>query len=549
VTRLGHCWLLSNEPLNVHVDRLNAIRAPKAAWKPPTTKGMTAMTASRRPRDSFRLSRSAMAALLLGTSLGAGGAVVALSGTGLAAAAPLSVNPVNPQPGFAPLVAKVKAAVVQIATVSRVGTSQGGESQERGEQLQQMPDLPGSFGDMLRQYFGQQPGATGGAGMEQHALGSGFIIDPTGYVVTNNHVVDGAHDVSVTLANGNKYKAKVVGRDAKTDLALLKIEAGHDLPYVAFGDSDKEHEGDWVVAVGNPYGLGGSVTAGIISAHGRNINEGPYDDFLQIDAPINPGNSGGPLFNQAGQVVGIDTAIYSPSGGSVGIGFAIPSNVAKKIVAQLRDHGRVNRGWLGVAMQPLTPALAKAVGLPESHGVLVDTVTDGSPAAQAGLHQGDVITAFGGKPITNSRDLAMAVADTPAGRTATVAVWRDNRSRSLQVTIRAQEQTRVASAAPDAGTKPVGMSLQALTPDARSQLNLDPRVSGVLVDQVTPGSNADESGVHAGDVIERVAGKAVTSPDEVANVIHAAQHEKKEAVSLLVTRDGATSYLGLQLQA
>ena len=317
--------------------------------------------------------------------------------------------------------------------------------------------------------------AAGGGAAEQRALGSGFIIDPAGYIVTNNHVVDGAHDVSVTLTDGNKYKAKVVGRDTKTDLALLKIDAGHALPYVAFGDSDNEHEGDWVIAVGNPYGLGGTVTAGIVSAHGRNINAGPYDDFLQIDAPINPGNSGGPLFNQSGQVVGIDTAIYSPSGGSVGIGFAIPSNVAKNIVAQLRDHGKVARGWLGVQMQPLTPTLAKAVGLPNDQGVVVDAVIEDSPAAHASLQQGDVITAFNGKPIKDARDLAMAVADTPerqdrqphgvAGQSFPLGECHRSARRKT---------TRVASAGRCRRGKPVGMALEPLTPDMRDQLNLAP---------------------------------------------------------------------------
>jgi len=507
-------------------------------------------------RGKFRISRTAVAALLFGTSLGAGGAALALFESSFAAAAPITVSPVNPQPGFAPLVSKVKAAVVEIATVSSPGVEQGqGEREEQNQQLQQMPDMPGPFGDMLRQYFGQQGGGQqfggqqGGAVPEQHALGSGFIVDPAGYIVTNNHVVDGARDVSVTLTDGNKYKAKVIGRDAKTDLALLKIDTGHALPFVAFGDSDNAHEGDWVIAVGNPFGLGGTVTAGIISAHGRNINSGPYDDFMQIDAPINPGNSGGPLFDQSGQVVGIDTAIYSPSGGSVGIGFAIPSNVAKSIVAQLRGHGKVDRGWLGVAMQPLTPALAKAAGLPNSDGVLVDTVTEGSPAAQAGLQQGDVITAFGGKSVKDTRDLAMDVADTPAGHAASVAVWRDSHSRSLTVTIRAQDQTKVASAASDGGMKPVGMSLEALSADTRSQLNIAPAVGGVLVGQVTPGSSADESGVQAGDVIERVAGSAVSTPEQVVNAIHAAEHQKKQAVSMLVMRNGTASYLGLQLEA
>ena len=307
-----------------------------------------------------RSPRRLAAALLLGAVIGASGVALALSGPSFAAP-PISVAPVNPQPGFAPLVAKVKPAVVQIATISRPEANME-ESDSQG----QMPDMQGPqgpMGDMMRRFFNQQQGGGNRMQMpEQHAQGSGFIIDPAGYIVTNNHVVDGARDVSVTLTDGAKYKARIIGRDTKTDLALLKVDAGHALPYVAFGDSDKELEGDWVIAVGNPYGLGGTVTAGIVSAHGRNINSGPYDDFMQIDAPINPGNSGGPLFNQTGQVVGIDTAIYSPSGGSVGIGFAIPSNVASNIITQLRAHGTVARGWLGIAMQPMTAAAGQGGG-------------------------------------------------------------------------------------------------------------------------------------------------------------------------------------------
>jgi serine protease Do len=299
---------------------------------------------------------------------------------------------------------------------------------------------------MLRRYYEQQ-GRTFST-PQQRALGSGFIVDPAGYIVTNNHVIDGAREVSVTLSDGTEHRARVIGRDDKTDVALIKIDAGHDLPYVAFGNSDEAHEGDWVLAVGNPYGLGGTVTAGIISAHGRNINEGPYDDFLQIDAPINPGNSGGPLFNQSGQVVGIDTAIYSPSGGSVGIGFAVPSNVAKSVVAQLRKNGSVTRGWLGVSMQSLTPSLAKAVGLTEAKGVLVDEVTPDSPAAVAGLRQGDVITAYNGRSIQDGRDLALAVADTPAGERASLSIWRDARTASLSVLVRSQPATKVSSLEP-----------------------------------------------------------------------------------------------------
>jgi serine protease Do len=487
-----------------------------------------------------------LAGLLLGAALGASGACLALSGSSLlATAAPLSQAPVAPQAGFAPLVARVKPAVVQISTISVPKAEQDGD--QSGEMQQGMPDLQGPFGDMLRRYFHQH--GQGSPGMEQRALGSGFIIDPAGYIVTNNHVVDGAHLVSVTLTDGSKYKAKVIGRDAKTDLALVKINVGHPLPYVSFGNSDNEHEGDWVIAVGNPFGLGGTVTAGIVSGHGRDINEGPYDDFLQIDAPINPGNSGGPLFNQSGQVVGIDTAIYSPSGGSVGIGFAIPSNVAKNIVDQLREHGRIARGYLGVQMQPLTDTLAKAVGLPNDHGVLVDAVTDGSPASRANLQQGDVITGFDGHPITGTRDLAMAVANTASGKTVDMTVWRNGHSHTQSITVGTQDQTRVASAGDNQPEKPVGMSLEALTPDMRDQLNLSPGASGVVVAQVTPGSNADQSGVQAGDVIERVGGVAVHNPDQVANAIHTAEHNKKDAISMLVMRGGVSSYLGLQLQA
>jgi serine protease Do len=446
-------------------------------------------------------------------------------------------------------VAKVKPAVVQIATVSTPGqTSQDGQDNNA---MPQMPDLPPQFGDMFRRYFGQPGnGGMGNGQRAQRALGSGFIIDPDGYIVTNNHVVDGARDVSVTLTDGNKYSAKVVGRDAKTDLALLKISAGKPLPYVAFGNSDNAQEGDWVIAVGNPYGLGGTVTAGIISAHGRNINAGPYDDFMQIDAPINPGNSGGPLFNQSGQVVGIDTAIYSPTGGSVGIGFAIPANVAKSVMTQLREHGQVARGWLGISMQPLTQALAKAVGLPNTDGVVVDTVEGASPASRAELQQGDVITAFNGKPIKDARDLAMAVANTASGDKASMTVWRNQASHSMTVTIGSEEKkAQVASAAGDgvAPPRPVGMSLQPLTPDMRSQLNIGPSTAGVLVARVTPGSKAEESGIQAGDIIQRVGANKVASPAEVASAIRAAEQQKKEAITLLVNRNGVTSYLGLQL--
>ncbi len=504
--------------------------------------------------------RAFAAALLVTTALAAGAGAFLATNSGLTAyAAPLSIAPSNPQPGFAPLVAKVKPAVVQIAVISVGHENADAQDQDDNDGgAQQMPNLPPDIQRFFRQFGGQ--GGQGGMQFrqqpqqEEHAQGSGFIIDPAGYIVTNNHVVDGATDVSVTLTDGSKYKAKVIGRDAKTDLALVKIDAGHALPYVAFGDSDTAHEGDWVIAVGNPYGLGGTVTAGIVSAHGRDIHSGPYDDFLQIDAPINPGNSGGPLFNQTGQVVGIDSAIYSPNGGSVGIGFAIPSNVAKTVVAQLRDHGTVARGWLGVSMQPLTPALAKAAGLSNSNGVMVDSVVDNSPAAHASVQQGDVITGFNGKPVTDARDLAMDVAGVASGTRAEMTVWRSGSSHTLSVTIGdEQQQTKLSSAEPKATPAaaslphPVGMSLAALTDDARSQLNLDANASGVLVNSVTPGGHADESGIQPGDIIERVNGTRVSSPDQLVGALRDAEQQNRQAVSLLVRRDGQTSYLGLQL--
>jgi serine protease Do len=278
-----------------------------------------------------------------------------------------------------------------------------------------------------------------------HALGSGFVIDPAGYIVTNNHVIRNSTRIKVTLSDGSEYPARIIGHDTKTDLALLKIDAGRRLPYVAWGDSNNARTGDWVIAMGNPYGLGGTVTAGIVSAHDRDIHSSAYDDYLQIDAPINPGNSGGPVFDQSGHVVGIDTAIYSPSGGSVGIGFAIPSNLARNIVLQLREHGSIERGWLGVSMQQITPDMSKAVGIGADQGVIVASVQPNSPAARAEIRQGDVITGFNGVAIKTPRDLAVAVANLPAGRTATMAVWRDGGMHNLRVTMGTQPAENVAA--------------------------------------------------------------------------------------------------------
>ncbi|HWA47759.1 MAG TPA: Do family serine endopeptidase, partial [Dongiaceae bacterium] len=257
------------------------------------------------------------------------------------------------------------------------------------------------------------------------SLGSGFIIDASGYVVTNNHVIDDAKNIEVTLTDGTEYPAKLIGADPKTDLALLKVEAKTELPHVSFGDSDKMRIGDWVMAVGNPFGLGGTVTAGIVSARGRDIHEGPYDDFLQIDAAINQGNSGGPTFSTNGDVIGINTAIVSPSGGSVGIGFAIPSNLAKPIIAELKQQGHIERGWLGVAIQELTPDLTQGLGLKSGQGALISSVQEKSPAEAAGLKAGDVVLDFGGHAIASPKDLSRIVAETPRNTSVPVKIWRN----------------------------------------------------------------------------------------------------------------------------
>jgi serine protease Do len=497
---------------------------------------LTEIIAMTQPNLTKRGPRGLIAALLVTTVLAGGGMTAGLySANAAEPTAPITVAPAANQPGFGDLVAKVKTAVVNIATTEKI----------QHVDAQQMPDFnfpPGSpFGEMFRNFQqNQRPQA-------QQALGSGFIVDPSGYIVTNNHVVDGATKITVTLTDGSTYPATVKGRDAKTDIALLKIDAPKPLPYVAFGDSDKAREGDWVIAVGNPFGLGGTVTAGIISAHGRDINSGPYDNFLQIDAPINPGNSGGPLFDQSGQVIGIDSAIYSPTGGSVGIGFAIPSDIASKVVAQLRDHGSVTRGWLGVQMQPITPALAKAMGRSDHDGVVIDKVEPDSPAAKADLQQGDVISAVDGNAVKGPRELAMTVATLQNGTTARFTIWRDGKERTVDVKIGAQPSDKVASADGETPDSPVGLSLGSLSKDMRAQFGLDDKAKGVVVEDVKPDSRAAESGLQAGDVIVKIGGDPVASPSEVASRIHTAEHDKKDAVPLLVLRDGSTYYLALQL--
>src|SRR3954451_22000805 len=348
-------------------------------------------------------------------------------------------------PSLNPLVERVLPAVVSIS--ARLS----GEAAASADPSADQRDQSTPFDDLLKRFFENR--GTPQAGREVMALGSGFIIDPAGYVVTNNHVVGNAEKITVILQDNSRHPAKIVGRDEKTDLALLKIDAKDKLPFVAWGDSNEAKVGDWVVAVGNPFSLGGTVTAGIISALGRNINEGPYDDFIQLDAPINRGNSGGPTFNLSGEVIGINTAIYSPSGGSVGIGFAVPSNTANSVVAQLKDKGRVTRGWLGVAIQSITPAIAKSLGMnpDEPTGALVATVTANSPAAKAGLKPGDVILTANGQPVKSVHDLPRLVASMPPGQKLELSVRRGGKDMNLAATTAEMPQEQQTASAQSTG--------------------------------------------------------------------------------------------------
>jgi serine protease Do len=450
-----------------------------------------------------------------------------------------------PAEGFADLAEKVSPAVVNISTIQAAPTGD-----RTGNDAMPFPE-----GSPLEKFF-EQFGERFGQGMPPtrrqpiRALGSGFIIDPRGFVVTNNHVVEDASKVQVNLSDGRSFDADIVGTDPKTDLALLRIRNDGDLPFVTFGDSDKVRVGDPVVAVGNPFGLGGTVTAGILSARGRNIHAGPYDDFLQTDAAINRGNSGGPMFNTEGEVIGINTAIFSPNGGSIGIGFAIPSNVARNVIAQLEQNGSVERGWLGVQVQPVSPDIADALGLDAPKGALVAGVMPDSPAAKAGLRQGDVILSFNATDIDEMRDLPRLVAEAKVGHDAEVAILRDGKRMTRKVEIARLAADRVAvtesGGSPELESDRLGATLSALTDGARQRLNLPEQVDGVVVSDVDPAGPAAANGVRPGDVIAQVDGRKVSAPADVAAAIE--QAGSKKAVLLLVNRGGNELFVGVRLK-
>jgi serine protease Do len=393
----------------------------------------------------------------------------------------------------------------------------------------------------------------------QTSLGSGFIIDPAGYIVTNNHVISDADEITVRLHDDTELKATIVGRDEKTDLALLKVEPKEPLPAVSWGDSDELRIGDWVVAIGNPFGLGGTVTAGIVSARSRNINSGPYDDFIQTDASINKGNSGGPLFNLDGQVVGINTAIYSQSGGSVGIGFAIPSALAKNIIAQIREFGRPRRGWLGVRIQTINEELAEGLRLKETKGALVANVTAGGPAEQAGIKQGDVVLSFDGRDVTEMRSLPRMVAETPINKSVEVVVSRQGEEMTFQVVLGELDESAETAAVtppPETETAPpmkegkidtLGLSVAEISPATRERFNLDEDVSGVVVTEVTADGPAATKGIQAGDVIVEVDQQAVGTPADVEKRVGDAKSNGYKVVTLLVYREGDFQWVAVRI--
>ncbi|WP_334175157.1 DegQ family serine endoprotease [Pseudoxanthobacter sp.] len=476
-----------------------------------------------------------------GAVLGLAGALAlagALPGRAETAATPAVPVPAPGHPAGPASVADLAEGLLD--AVVNISTSQKVEAPSQVP----VPKLPeGSpFQDFFDQFMDRQ-GKGADRPQRVQSLGSGFVIDPAGIVVTNNHVIDGADEITVNFSDGTKLKAEVVGRDKKTDLAVLKVKPEKPLKAVDLGDSNKIRVGDWVMAIGNPFGLGGTVTLGIVSARNRNINAGPYDDFIQTDTAINRGNSGGPLFDMYGKVIGINTAIISPSGGSIGIGFAIPASTASHVITQLREFGETRRGWLGVRIQEVSDDIAEGLGLKSAKGALVAGVTADGPAAKAGIEPGDVILTFDGQPVPKMSDLPRMVADTGIGKKVDVVIVRKGKEQTLQVELqRLDEKAEPGDEAGDAGdkapkaaaTEVAGLKLSAITAELKAKFKIADSVKGVLVTDVDPASNAAEKRVQAGDVIVEVAQEPVTSPQDVAERIAKAKKDGRKTVLLLL---------------
>jgi len=526
-----------------------------------------------------RTSRVILPALLLGTALAVGQVGTA---TPVLAQGPDSV---------ADLASGLLGAVVNISTSQSVA--------EEGEgPLPQVPE--GSpFQELFEDFYKNREG--GESNNKVNSLGSGFVIDPTGFIVTNNHVIENADDIEVIFSDGSKLKAKLIGTDTKTDLSVLKVEPPQPLTSVKFGDSKKMRIGDWVMAIGNPFGLGGSVTVGIISASGRNINAGPYDNFIQTDAAINKGNSGGPLFNMNGEVIGINTAIISPSGGSIGIGFAVPTELAENIVKQLIEFGETRRGWLGVRIQPVSDEVAESLKIGRARGALISGIVEGGPVANGPIQVGDIVTSFNNRPIAETRDLTRIVAESPIGEPLDVVILRDGKEQTVKVTLGRLEDDEVASNETDPetvvepgeeGTAPdgdgeqaptdepqaeptpdaegqdgqpatpdqaertapvteglIGVELSALDDAKRQSFSIAEGVEGVLITRVLPGSKAEGKGLKVGEVIVEVAQEFMKTPQQVAEKLTSIKGEGRRSGYLMIAdKDGNLRLVAVPLE-
>jgi serine protease Do len=506
----------------------------------------------------MRFSKLSRAALLLtGVAVFGAAGLVSVGGPDIG----VSAAQAKGTESLADLADQVMDAVVNISASQVVEEKQADAGPKAVPQLP--PGTP--FEDMFEEFFKRhlQGQNKNGEDLQPHSrrsssLGSGFIIDPSGVVVTNNHVIEGANEVTVILTDGRKLKAEVLGKDAKVDVAVLQVKPDKPLKAVPFGDSSKMRVGDAVMAVGNPFGLGGTVTAGIVSARNRNIDSGPYDDYLQTDAAINKGNSGGPLFDMAGEVIGINTAILSPSGGSIGIGFATPSNTVMPIVDQIRQFHEVRRGWLGVRIQNVDDTIADSLGLGTARGALIAGVDEKGPAKPAGLKAGDVIVTFDGKDVKDSRDLPRIVASTPVGKDVTVGIIRDAKPQDVTVKIARLEDT---DKKPDADTKTnpdvpaapavqsaLGMQLSQLTDEIRKKFGVKDTVKGVAVTDVDQGSPAGDKAIKAGDVIVEINQEPISAPGDVASKVKALKDAGKHSALLLVSNgQGDVRFVALSL--
>jgi serine protease Do len=480
--------------------------------------------------------------------------------------------PWTPANGFADLIEGVSPAVVHVTTAGFIERRRMGR--QGSPNSREFRGGPQGLEDFFNDFFGRRgqidprqsnPDLDQPEEQEQEqdqdkqtrplGIGSGFVISADGYVVTNHHVIDGADEIVVTLTDGTEHEAEIKGSDPKTDLALLKLKDVSDLAFVPWGDDEQSRVGDWVLAIGNPFGLGGSASTGIISAIGRDIQAGPYDDFIQVDAAINRGNSGGPLFNMQGQVIGINSMIYSPSGGSVGIGFAIPANLAKGVISQLQNSGQVERSWIGVSIGPVSKELANLLDRPNEEGALISGVMNDSPAAKAGLEARDIVLEFNGKPIKEMRNLPKEVAQSQVGKSYAIKVWRDGKVKNIKIETEPfpSDEEEVASATPTKEVEPemnklLGAEVVSLDETNRAQYRIAESVQGVLLTSIERQGLAGKNNLRPGDVIVQFGSdKDIRSPEQVTNILKDAKKTKQSSVAVLINRRGNPGFLVFKL--